>query len=100
MNDDIRRRLEAIQGIDWSTVKREVGEEYYGNWVKVGPIMMLSTDPDDEPWRGYPSYWPEERRRAYRERTQAERAQEDAIVEFLAHAADDIRRLLAEQGDR
>ncbi|MEV7805020.1 hypothetical protein AB0O28_18925 [Microbispora sp. NPDC088329] len=96
-HEDIRRRLEAVEGLDWNETQRETSQEYHGDWVRVGPVMMQSTDPNEEPWEGYPSAWPEERRREYRERARAERAEEDAVVEFLKHAAGDLRRLLAER---
>lgn len=95
-HDDIRRRLEAVEGLNWDDVGRARDEEYHGDWVRVGPVMMQSTDPNEEPWQGYPSAWPEERRREHRERARAERAEEDAVVEFLKHATTDLRQLLTE----
>lgn len=74
-HDDIRQRLAAIEHIDWSKVRREESREYYGDFVSVGPVLMLGADKYDPP---------------------NERAQEGAILGFLQNAAADIRRLLAE----
>ncbi|MGI5293168.1 hypothetical protein ACQEVF_59020 [Nonomuraea polychroma] len=93
--DDIARRLDAVAGIDW-TVTRQDREEYYGDWIHVGPIMMTATDPDEKPWRRYPNSWPQQRRREYQERISAERAEQDAVIEFVQHAAADIAYLLTQ----
>jgi hypothetical protein len=77
--DDIRRRLAAVEGIDWTKVKRGHDEEYYSDWLYVGPVMMLTTF----------SPGPEDL---------ADVAKVEAVAEFLQHAASDIRRLLDERG--
>jgi hypothetical protein len=83
---EIRQRLAAIANVDWSTVKRERDEEYYGDWIHVGPVLLHDVHPEDE----LPKW---------REQMEAEKRQTEALVAFVHHAADDIRTLL-EQVDR
>lgn len=74
MTDDlaaIRRRLDAIEGTDWTDVTYEREAEFYGDWARVGPVMMLTYDDTAE-----------------------EKRQQEAVVDFLRHAANDIRALL------
>jgi hypothetical protein len=79
--DAIRRRLDAIAGFDLSNVERETEIEYYGDWIKLGPVLLQDFDPEDE----FP-HW--------RESERENKRQLEALVEFLSHAAEDIRVLL------
>ncbi|MDX3110140.1 hypothetical protein [Nonomuraea angiospora] len=75
--DDIRQRLAALEGIDWSTVERQYDAEYYTDWLRVGPVMLPTTfspSPED----------------------QADAAQAEAVAVFLQHAVADMRQLLEE----
>lgn len=73
-HDDIRQRLAAVEHIDLSRVERERDREYYGDWVRLGPLIMSAAEPDHD----------------------VEIAEENAVVQFLQHAAADLRRLLAD----
>ncbi|WP_326828975.1 hypothetical protein OIE13_28930 [Streptosporangium sp. NBC_01810] len=78
MTDDIRRRLAAVEGIDWSQLEREHDAEYCTDWIRIGPVMIPTTfhpGPDDL----------------------ADVAQTTAVAEFVQHAVADIRRLLDER---
>ena len=68
-HDDIRQRLAAVEELNWSRVEHEIQQEYYSDWVKIGPLRMHLI---------------------------ADRADEDAVVAFLQHAATDLRRLLTD----
>ncbi len=81
-HDDIRRRLAAVEGIDWSEAKKLFEEERYGDWYEVGTVLVptdFHTVGDKVPAQD-----------------KADAAQQAAVAEFLQHAAADIRRLLAE----
>lgn len=74
----IRRRLAAVEDIDWSRVERGYDEEHYGDWLHIGPVhLMTSFSPGQEDL--------------------ADVVQTQAVAEFLEHAARDIRVLLAER---
>ncbi|RBQ21576.1 hypothetical protein DP939_02370 [Spongiactinospora rosea] len=78
-HDDIRARLAAVQGIEWR-IERERGEEYYGDWLNVGPVKLMTTFSPGP-------------------RDAATTSQAEAVAEFIRPAAADIRRLLdAEEG--
>jgi hypothetical protein len=98
--DDIRKRLEAVADIDWRTVKHARDEEHHGDWAYIGPVSMNET-PDPE-WipAGAENRWSPEQIEEYRARQREEKRQEQAIIDFLTHAADDIRRLLADYAER
>ncbi|MGP4092965.1 hypothetical protein [Nonomuraea sp. KM90] len=76
-HDDIRQRLAAVGHIDWSRTRREDAEEYYGDWLRIGPVMLQTS------WRPEPH-------------DEDCVAQRNAISAFLQHAATDLRRLLAD----
>lgn len=97
---DIRKRLEAVADIDWTNVKHVSEEEYYSDWVHIGPVMMNAVgDPEEIP-SGAERYWSQERIADVRAEQRADKRREEAIVDFLTHAADDIRRLLDAAQDR
>ncbi|MGR6922590.1 hypothetical protein ACU635_50765 [[Actinomadura] parvosata] len=76
-HDDIRQRLAAVEHIDWRKTRREDAEEYYGDWLRIGPLMLMTS------WRPEPH--------------DAESvSQRNAISAFLQHAVTDLRRLLAD----
>lgn len=81
--DEVRQRLAAVADVDWSTVKRERDEEYFGDWIHVGPFLLHDVYPEDE----QPNW---------REHTEADKRQIEALVVFVQHAAEDIRALLEE----
>jgi hypothetical protein len=67
--DAARRRLDAVAGVDWGEVTYT---SLYDYWVCVGPVH--ATRPEDGVLEA--------------------KHQQDAIMDFLRHAADDIRALL------
>ncbi|HEY9375020.1 hypothetical protein [Streptomyces sp.] len=69
-HDDIRQRLAAVEELNWSRVEHETQQEYYSDWVKIGPLRMHLI---------------------------ADRADEDEVVAFLQHAATDLRCLIDER---
>ncbi|MFG3439912.1 hypothetical protein ACGF0J_21915 [Nonomuraea sp. NPDC047897] len=73
-DDDIRHRLAAVDHIDWSTAEREHEREYFGDWLRFGPVLVPVGDPDDE----------------------AEAMEVRVVATFLQHAAADLRRLLTD----
>lgn len=78
--DAIERRIAAIAEVDW-TVSRDDGcEVYYSQWVHIGPVIIEDLDEihADAAYDWSP-------------KTQQHAA---AVVDFLAHAAADIRALL------
>ncbi|PZG47474.1 hypothetical protein C1I98_13470 [Spongiactinospora gelatinilytica] len=75
-HDDIRARLAAVEGIEWR-VTREPGEEYYGDWLRVGPAMLMTTFSPGP-------------------RDAATTSQAEAVGDFIQHAAADLHRLLAD----
>ena len=81
--EDVERRLDAIKDVDWRAVEWEKEEEYFGDWVRVGPVLMHDFDPEDE-------------HEQHRESARVEKRQQTAVIEFLTHAADDMRSLLLE----
>ncbi|MCW2768173.1 MAG: hypothetical protein JWO11_4132 [Nocardioides sp.] len=68
-DDDIRRRLQAVEGIDWMSMERRAGDEIYGSWARIGDRVVLA------------DYG----------------AETEPVVDFFMHAAADLRRLLAER---
>ncbi|MGH3942491.1 MAG: hypothetical protein ACRDTG_28485 [Pseudonocardiaceae bacterium] len=46
--DAIRSRLDAVGDIDLTRVSRTRECERYGDWVDIGPVMMMDSDPEDE----------------------------------------------------
>jgi hypothetical protein len=76
-HDDIRQRLAAVENIDWSKVESGGQAEYFGDWLHVGPVMLMTTltpEPEDL----------------------ADVAQTQAVATFVQHAAADLRRLLTD----
>lgn len=87
--DEIRKRLEGVASIDWA-VERQRDTEMYGDWVHVGPTTM----PDfGAPLPAWETAMLSEKQR---DEGAAAKREQDAVIEFLCHAADDIRTLLAE----
>jgi len=79
---DAHRRLDAIAGVDWGEVTYTPHEvERYCHWVDVGPVMMPAARPEDE-------------RPEHRAEALEDKRRQDAIVDFLRHAAGDLRVLL------
>lgn len=76
-HDDIRQRLADVEHIDWSRTRRENAEEYYGDWLRIGPVMLQTT------WR--PEMHDDDRV-----------VERNAISAFLQRATDDLRRLLTD----
>ncbi|MEO3860870.1 hypothetical protein [Acrocarpospora sp. B8E8] len=74
--DEIARRLEAVEGIDWSETAEEHAAEYYGDWLKVGPAWVLTDLTPSSPV------------------DVADAAEGRAVAEFLQHAVADMRALL------
>ena len=82
--EDVRRRLDAIAGVDWGEVTYTSHEvERYCHWVDVDPIMMPAARPEDE-------------RPEHRAEALEDKRRQDAIVDFLRHAAGDLRVLLGD----
>ena len=78
--DAIENRLAAVADVDWTVTKSDDCEEYYAAWVHIGPVIVEDLDeilPDT----------------AY-EWSPKSKQQAAAVVDFLAHAAADIRALL------
>lgn len=73
--DEIAGRLEAVEQIDWSEIEHFHEEEFYGDWIRIGPIMIQTTDSPDLA-------------------DQADRAESEAVAEFVQHAVADMRLLL------
>lgn len=68
-HDDIQRRLDAVKGIEWGAVERRSDEEHFGDWLRIGDrVVMADYGLDTDP-----------------------------AIDFITHAADDIRHLLAER---
>lgn len=96
----IRRRLDAVADFDWE-MRRETEVEHFGDWVRIGPEIMLMAASDlDEAFldRVSPTY-------AHvvpnvRETILAEQRRERALIDFLTHAANDLRALLDEADQR
>lgn len=80
--DDIARRLQAVEGLDWSKVRKLFEEEKYGDFYRVGPVLV-PTDFHTEGDRVPAEY-------------KAFAAEGAAVAEFLQHAVADMRRLLNE----
>lgn len=80
-HEDIRARLAAVEGLDWSKVEREYDAEYFTDWIHVGPVQIMTT------------FSPGPADVADVERT-------EAVAAFLQHAVADIRRLLNERDGR
>ena len=81
--DDVRRRLDAIAGVDWGVTYSPDKEEWWGYLVNVGPVTMMDVRPEDKG-------------SDFRAAALEDKRQQDAIIDFLRHAAGDIRALLEE----
>jgi len=79
--DDVRRRLDAIAGIAWGVTYTPEEEEWWCHLVHVGPVTMEAIRPEDK--------GPDHRVAALEKRRR-----QQAIIDFLRHAADDLRALL------
>ncbi|MCK2214276.1 hypothetical protein MF672_010805 [Actinomadura sp. ATCC 31491] len=78
--DEIARRLQAVEGLDWSDIGKLFEEEKYGDFYRVGPVLV-PTDFDTEGDKVHP----EDREYA---------AEQAAVAEFLQHVVADMRALL------
>lgn len=78
--DEISRRLEAVESLDWSETTKLFEEELYGDFYRVGPALVptdFHTVGDKVP-----------------ETDKAYAAEQAAVAEFLKHAVADMRALL------
>jgi hypothetical protein len=78
--DEIARRLQAVEGLDWSETKKLFEEELYGDFHRVGPVLVQTDfhavgDKVSEADKTYA-------------------AEQSAVAEFLQHAVADMRVLL------
>ncbi len=78
--DEIARRLEAVEGLDWSETRKLFEEELYGDFWRVGPVLV----PTDFYTAG--DKVPEEDKQYA--------ADSAAVAEFLRHVVADMRALL------
>lgn len=78
--EEIARRLEAVEGLDWTDIKKLFEEEQYGDFYRIGPVLVptdFHTVGDKVP-----------------DVDKAYAAEQAAVAEFLQHVVADMRRLL------
>lgn len=82
--DEIRARVQAVKGVEWKVWRDETEQELWSRFIGVGPFIIPALD---DPEGERKPEWQEEARRAV--------ARQEALVDFLTHAAADLETLLA-----